>query len=182
MKTLLVSVPVFATLAFGCTASDPDMVETELGSASQAVNAPITCAIQTFDGHYLTAVGGGGRTTDVLHTDATKIAAWERFTLVDTGEGAPVRYGFKTATGNYLTAVSGGGRIRDVMHSDATELRDWEKFTLESLSDGFYAIRTIKGQYLTATGAGGNVEDAIHSDATKVDDWEKFRFLCDLNR
>ena len=36
-------------------------------------------AIQTIDGHYLTAVGGGGRTTDVIHSDATQVQAWEIF-------------------------------------------------------------------------------------------------------
>jgi len=37
------------------------------------------CTIRAFDGHYLTAVGGGGRTTDVIHSNATQIQAWEEF-------------------------------------------------------------------------------------------------------
>ena len=37
--------------------------------------------IQTLDGHYVTAVGGGGRTTDTIHTDATRVGAWEKFTV-----------------------------------------------------------------------------------------------------
>ena len=36
--------------------------------------------IQTLDGHYVTAVGGG-RTTDTIHTDATRVGSWERFTV-----------------------------------------------------------------------------------------------------
>jgi hypothetical protein len=44
-----------------------------------AVNAPTTCSIQTSNGHYLTAVGGGGRTTDTIHTDATRVGTWEEF-------------------------------------------------------------------------------------------------------
>ena len=36
-------------------------------------------AIQTVNGHFLTAVGGGGRTTDVIHSDATQVQAWELF-------------------------------------------------------------------------------------------------------
>ena len=36
-------------------------------------------AIQTINGHYLTAVGGGGRTTDTIHSDATRVGSWERF-------------------------------------------------------------------------------------------------------
>jgi hypothetical protein len=39
-------------------------------------------AIQTISGHYLTAVGGGGRTTDTIHSDATAINAWEKFQLI----------------------------------------------------------------------------------------------------
>src|ERR1700730_4404134 len=44
-----------------------------------AINGPIICSFQTFNGHYLTAVGGGGRTTDVIHTDAVRVGSWERF-------------------------------------------------------------------------------------------------------
>jgi len=28
-----------------------------------------------------TAVGGCGRTTDTIHTDATRVGAWEKFTV-----------------------------------------------------------------------------------------------------
>src|SRR5207247_3746372 len=46
-----------------------------------AMNGPVPgCAFQTTNGHYLTAVGGGGRTTDVIHTDAVSIRSWEKFT------------------------------------------------------------------------------------------------------
>jgi hypothetical protein len=86
---------------------------------------PLTCGIQTITGNFLTAVGGGGRITDVIHSDATILDAWEKFTLVDSGDGA---YGLRTITGHYLTAVGGGGRITDVIHSDATHIGDWEKF------------------------------------------------------
>ena len=36
-------------------------------------------ALQTANGHYLTAVDGGGRTTDAIHSDATQVRAWEMF-------------------------------------------------------------------------------------------------------
>jgi hypothetical protein len=102
-------------------------------AAKAASNAPVhNCTFKTYNkGRYLTAVGGGGRTTDVLHTDAVRARSWEKFTLVDSGDGSStIRYGIQTKTGNFLTAVGGGGRITDVMHSDATQLRDWEKLTL----------------------------------------------------
>jgi hypothetical protein len=59
-----------------------------LGPASVASASPInplaldaagTCSIQTVNGHYLTAVVGGGRTTDTIHSDATQVGAWEQF-------------------------------------------------------------------------------------------------------
>jgi hypothetical protein len=153
-----------------------------LGSSyAEAPTAPAlvgssTCALQTINGHFLTAVGGGGRTTDVLHTDATRIAAWEKFTLVDAGNGA---FGLRTVSGRYLTAVGGGGRITDVLHSDAVHLQAWEKFTPHALGNGYFAIATVHGHYLTATGGGGKRTDAMHSDATRIDAWEKFKFVCE---
>ena len=80
---------------------------------AQAANAPVTCTIQTNTGNYLTAVGGGGRTTDVLHTDATRASSWEKFVLIDIGEGSS-QYGFRTKSGHHLTTVSGSGSITDV--------------------------------------------------------------------
>jgi hypothetical protein len=79
----------------------------------------------TITGHYLTAVGGGGRITDVIHSDAVNLLAWEKFTPLALGNGY---YALVTITGHYLTAVGGGGRITDVIHSDATHIGDWEKF------------------------------------------------------
>jgi hypothetical protein len=146
-----------------------------------ARNGPITCAIQTYNGHYLSAVGGGGRTTDVIHTDATTIGSWEKFTLEDQGYGSPIHYGLKTANGHYLTAVGGGGRISDVIHSDATQVGAWEEFIMVWTAPDWYGIQTSKGNYLTATGGGGHsieVPETIHSDATKIDNWEKFKLVC----
>jgi hypothetical protein len=147
---------------------------------ARALNAPVVCAIQTVNGHYLTAVGGGGRITDVIHTDATRVGSWEKFTLVDQGAGSPIQYGIQTVNGHYLTAVGGGGRITDVIHSDATQVRGWEIFYLDSLGDGQYAIKTSKGNYLTAVGGGGRTTDTIHSDATRIGSWEKFKVICPI--
>lgn len=149
-------------------------------SSAFAVNAPITCAIQTYTGNYVTAVGGGGRTTDVLHTDARRIGAWEKFVLIDIGEGT-AQYGVQTMSGHFLTAVGGGGRITDVFHTDATELRAWEKITVQSLGYGWYALKTISGNYITAVGGGGRTTDVMHTDATRIGNWEKFRLICFSN-
>jgi hypothetical protein len=175
--TILAISSILTILSLGCGSADESREGT--AQASLSSNAPVTCTIQTNSGHYLTAVGGGGRVSDAIHSDATQAKAWEKFTLVDSGDGSsPINYGIKTVKGYYLTAMGGGGRITDVIHSNATQLQAWEKFALHSLGGGVYAIKTINGRYLTATGGGGNIADVIHSDATRVNAWEKFRFKC----
>ena len=136
---------------------------------------PSTCLIQTYStGNFLTAVGGGGQTFDVIHTDATRPQAWETFSLVDAGNGY---VGIRTLTANFLTAVGGGGRTTDVIHSNATVLLDWEKFNLVPIGDWF-AVQTIDRHFLTAVGGGGRNTDVIHSNATGIGAWELFRFTC----
>jgi len=97
-------------------------------TAVKSMNGPVHgCVFQTVNGHYLTAVGGGGRTTDVIHTDATQTGSWEEFTLSSPGGGV---YDIQAIDGRYLTAVDGGGRTADTIHSDATRAGAWEKFTV----------------------------------------------------
>ena len=155
-------------------------------AAVPATGFSVVCTIQAFDGHYLSAIGGGGRTTDVIETNRTVPSTWETFTLVATGDDSlPIRYGIKTATGNWLTAVGGGGRTTDVIHSNATVLQAWEKFNFVPLSPGggsafWAAIQTIDGHYLTAVNSGGigSSPEAIHSNATQIQAWERFFFSC----
>jgi len=121
----------------------------------------------------------GDRTTYVIHTDGPRVGSWERFTLVDSCDGASIiNYGFQTIKGYYLTVVGGGGRITDVIHSNATQLQAWEKIKTVSLGGGWFALQTITGNYLTAVGGGGRVTDTIHSDATQIGNWEKFYLKC----
>ena len=142
-----------------------------------ALAATKSCYILTVNGRYLTAVGGGGRIDDVIHSDATQGKAWELFKLVESSSH-PGTYGIKTMTGNYLTVVDGGGRTANVIHSDATKFRDWEEFRLESVAGGYTALKTYQGNYLTAVGGGGRTTDVIHSDAKQVQAWEKFKLKC----
>jgi len=139
------------------------------------------CSIRAFDGHFLSAIDGGGRTTDVIETNRTKQSTWETFTLVPANDGAfPLHFGIQTHNGNFLTAVGGGGRTTDVIHSNATQLQAWEKFTLVPVGFNYYAIQTIDGHYLTAVNSGGigSAFEAIHSNATQIQAWEEFAFSC----
>jgi len=133
-------------------------------------------AFQTFGGKYLTAVGGGGRVTDAVHTNATAIGSSERYRLfLVLGGGVPPKLAIQTASFNFLTAVGGGGRSSDVLHTDAKQVQAWETFSFDLDQYGWrHTIQTVKGNYVTAVGAGGKTTDAIHSDAVKADNWEYF--------
>lgn len=180
MKAALALSTLLATFTLACGNAQDQQVQASEGTSallSAPRNGPITCSIQTINGRFLTAVGGGGRISDVLHTDATQALAWEKFVLEDLGEGDS-SFGFRTKSGRYLTAVGGGGRITDVIHSDAVQINAWERLRLVSVAGGYYAIQTYNGRYLTATGGGGRTYDAIHSDAAAINAWEKFKFSC----
>ena len=154
-------------------------IQMAMPEEAKALAPTLRCTIRTYNGRYLTAVGGGGRITDVIHSDATRARAWEYFDLVDSGTGQSyVEYGFRTATRNFLTVVGGGGRITDVIHSDARSIQAWERITPIALGGSWYALRTTRGNYLTAVGGGGRITDVIHSDATRIGNWEKFSLNC----
>jgi hypothetical protein len=155
-----------------------------------AVPAPVTgpspvlvpgvFLLQTSGFDYVTAVGGGGRTIDVIHTDAKQAQSWEKFSVwvVDPLNG---KYGIATInTRNFLTAVGGGGQTTNAIHTDATQIQSWETFRLVPQSVpgyyGAYAIQTFNSHYLTATGGGGHNTDppAVHTDATQIGTWETF--------
>lgn len=150
--------------------------------AAQAAD-PNTCFIQTSSGNYITAVGAGGRTTDVMHTNATVPSTWERFTLVYTGDGS--HYGLRTSLGYYVTAVNSGGLsssdVPDVLHTNATVLSTWEEFSFVSGGgDGTLGIRAFDGHLLSALDGGGRTSRAFDSNRTVLSTWEKFRFTCNV--
>lgn len=136
-------------------------------------------AIQTYlKGRYLTAVGGGGRSTDVIHTDAVQLRAWEKFKFwVDSATHQ--YYAFQTINGHFITAVDAGGRSTDTIHSDATVISTWEMFKLlPQWPFASHAIQTLRGFLLTAVGGGGhNSGDTIHTDAVKAAEWEFFNIF-----
>ena len=142
--------------------------------------------LQRLDGHFafsttlkntfITATGGGGHTTDAIHTDATDPLSWEWFRLW-TEEGSEF-YALETINGHFVTAVDAGGRTTDTIHTDATSVASWELFKLTRilgpLDEGFvgYGFQTTRGFWLTAVGGGGhNSGDTIHTDATVPDNY-----------
>jgi hypothetical protein len=139
-------------------------------------------AIRTSNGHYLTAINGGGMGEAAnhlpIHTDAGKVGGWEKFRVRFHPDGFCT---IQTFSGNYLTAVNGGGVGAPPNHpvaTDRSEIQEWETFTMESLGQGLYAFKTARGSYLNAVGGGGKGEAAnklpLHTDATHAKGWEKF--------
>jgi hypothetical protein len=93
---------------------------------------PSTCLIQRYNtGNFLTAVGGGGQTTDVIHTNATALLDWEKFNLVPIGDW----FAIQTIDRHFLTAVGGGGQVNDVIHSNATGIGAWELFRFTCITE-----------------------------------------------
>jgi hypothetical protein len=121
----------------------PDRAD-ESASLSRSSAEPLTPVggLQELDGQFafmttpkdtfLTAVGGGGRTTDTIHTDATVPRSWEMFRLWSTNVSG--FYGIQTLNGHFVTAVDAGGRTTDTIHTDATVVASWELFAPVPLS------------------------------------------------
>ena len=164
-------------------------------------STPTYYAIQSVKGNYLTAVAGGGRYQDALHTDATQIKGWEQFRIVKCGDpGSGYEYGIMAANGAFLAADNYNGTPGFGLNSYPSEAQ--MKYKLLRQSDGTYALQTANGRtYLTALGGGGQVEKydrkywtpdcgglfggpcvggsapIFHTDATQVKSWEKFRVI-----
>ena len=130
-------------------------------------------AFKTFYGYWVTALGGGGRTSDAFRTTAKQVQAWEKFRLMPLGYQ---HYAIVTPTGHLVTAVDGGNRIAEpVLQSTRTAATNSEWFLLfMDYNSGGRNIRTISTKYLTAVGGGGKTTNPFHTDAVKADRWEWF--------
>jgi hypothetical protein len=137
-------------------------------------------AIRTSRETFLTAIGGGGRITDVFRTDMVRSQDWEQFRLWLFLKG---RYSaIQTIGGNFVTAVGGGGQTTDALHTNATQIQAWEQFQFSRITNlsnfrGSLAISTIKGNFLTAVGGGGQTTNALRTVAGTIGDWEAFRLV-----
>jgi len=124
-------------------------------------------AIVTSGNYFVTAVGGGNETTDVLRTNVVNPSTEEKFTLwyvPSTGE-----FGIQTLDGKFLFATNGGDLASlfpfgnqkvDTIQSTAEYIIDYERFTLiPNMGDGYptgwFGIQTVRGFYLIAVGGGG---------------------------
>jgi hypothetical protein len=144
-------------------------------------------------------VGGGGKTTDAIHTDAVKANNWEYFWVWKCGDlGSGYQYTIHAPLAYSVFAYGGGGRVVtrvDVFVTGAIGTladyarrpvpfdNDWQKFKLIQQSDGSYALQTSNGiNYVTAIrggglSSGGSFYDNLVTDRTQVQAWERFRFV-----
>lgn len=167
--------------------------------AAASAYTPIEVNLKTANGHFLTAVNGGGvgganspgALDAIVHTDARSPGAWETF-WVQWLDDAHTKLALRTESGNYMTAVNGGGMgrpwgwINDVpLHTDAGSGSAWEAFTLNVNPNGGTGnlqpatLQTPDGHYVSAVNGGGYGESGkntvpIHMDAGTIGPDEQF--------
>ncbi|MFI5912035.1 fascin domain-containing protein [Dactylosporangium sp. NPDC051541] len=152
---------------------------------AHATTDPFACYIQTSDHrHYITAVGGGGRTTDVLHTNVTVPGSWERFTRVPQGDLFG-HFALRTASGNYLTTLASGGlsgdAFADVFHTDATRIQGWELFSTTGIAAGGVGIRVADNHFMAALNGGGRTSRTFDTNRVNlIQPDTAFFFTCNV--
>lgn len=141
--------------------------------------------IQAFTGFFLSAPGGGGRTTDAILAVSPAMGPLhspERFRLMGQSDGT---YALQTANGaNYVTAVNGGGLVQssttwNILQTNRTQVQAWEKFRFADQGDGTYAIQTVSGYYLGLyRNSSGTF--SFTTDRSTIGPGEKFKLIwCD---
>ncbi|GKS57225.1 hypothetical protein YTPLAS18_07520 [Nitrospira sp.] len=152
-----------------------------------------TFTVKSYGGHFLTALGGGGKANDAFHTDATKAQSWEMYYFLKCGDlGTGYQYAIRpTGTGNipgkgdfvsFLTAQGGGGRTTQAMTA-YSGYQAASRFKLIRQSNGSYALQTSNGvNYLTAVNGGGLASgDNLQTNRTQVQAWETFKIVEQSN-
>ena len=96
------------------------------GNAGPTANSHF--GIQTINGNFLTAEGGGGiANQNAFSSLATQIQAWQQFAIRPLNQ---LNFSIQTFVGNYVTAVGAGGHFGDAFHTDATKALAWETFSI----------------------------------------------------
>jgi hypothetical protein len=170
--------------------------------ASSSTGPFLTGAIRTSNGHFLTAVNGGGLGggNAALQTDRTQAAGWETFELTFINSSLS-QFTMSTYDGMFVSAVNGGGiggpngSVAPI-HADTTTIGSWEKFTISEpvpcatkaqsidVIKNLFAfcanIQTSDGHFVTAQnggGIGGPNNIPIHTDATRAGSWEHLQLV-----
>lgn len=183
-----------------------DLIQSRLGSGLPPRALPDLgnvgrVALRTINGHFVTALGGGGGPKEpncnpgsvALHEDATRIGPWEIFKLVLLGSsaGAPHRYAFQTSNGmNYVSAVDGGGiggsaaAPSSQLLTNATHIGPNEAFRIIAVgvaASNRVAIQTPDGKHYVSAANGGSCGGPdnvpFHTNAKSIGPSEEFSFI-----
>ncbi|MGA7650870.1 MAG: PepSY domain-containing protein [Terracidiphilus sp.] len=153
----------------------------------------LTGAVQTQNGHLLTAVNGGGLGEPdsapegvALCTGAKTAGPRETFTIVWVDKAAGT-FALKTHDNHFVSAVQGGGiggpnDERAPVHTDTRFSGPWEKFRINVLADNMHVtIQTPDRQHFLCAvnggGVGGASNQSIRTDASTLGAAETFRFI-----
>jgi hypothetical protein len=124
--------------------------------------------IRTRSGSFVSAVNGGGMTSNAFLTDITVAQDWEAFSIVKSGDlGSGYRYYIKPFGKQILLPMfQAQGAIFTLIQAQLP-------------SSGGYVLQISNGfNYLTAVGGGGLVGgDNLHTDAWKPLAWEVFNIV-----
>ncbi|MBS7564112.1 family 16 glycosylhydrolase [Mucilaginibacter sp. Bleaf8] len=100
--------------------------------------------------------------TQAMTCTRTTAGDWERFTIVDAGDGKVALQ----SMGKYVSSENGTQPIT----CSRTSISDWEKFTLETTADGKWAFKGNNGRYISSE----NGTQAMTCNRTSISGWEAF--------
>jgi hypothetical protein len=152
-------------------------------------------AIQSENGSFLSAEGGGG---GALHANRPAQGPWERFTIIsnDNHLASGGHVSIRTDNGHFVVAEGGGGRETN---ANRLTIGPWETFQIILLGDtpgGVFpvgglipliirfdpgvrvAFKAFDGSWVTAEGGGGG---DVNANRSALGPWERFTLRGDVH-
>ena len=169
--SLLLVICISFTLFFlaGCSHEEfsDESIETNI-DLSKAIGDCTSIALKGNNGKYVSSENG----LQPMNCNRTAQGAWEKYTLVDVGNG---QFALQGNNGKYVSSENGTKPIT----CNRTQIGSWEKFTFENLGNGNYAIKGNNGKYISSE----NGSKPMTCNRTSALSWERFTVeeLCGGN-
>ncbi|AFZ24601.1 Ca2+-binding protein, RTX toxin [Cylindrospermum stagnale PCC 7417] len=151
----------------GGTGDNTYIFDADTSQGADTINETII-ALKTDHDRYVSALSAQESPSYDLVADRTEVQGWEKFTLINTGDG---KIALKTDHDRYVSAQESPSY--DLV-ADRTEVQGWEKFTLINTGDGKIALKTDHDRYVSAQESPSY--DLI-ADRIEVQGWEKFTVI-----